>query len=74
MLERQRAHGDHRNLTPLTFNDAGESGPCFSDLIGKKGQFFMIPPFYTTRWVDISIGLQCLCNIRLEGSTLPVGM
>jgi acetyltransferase-like isoleucine patch superfamily enzyme len=52
------------NLNRLTFNDANEVRALFSDLIGKKvdDSFLLIPPFYTTGGVDISVGRNVFIN------------
>jgi acetyltransferase-like isoleucine patch superfamily enzyme len=51
-------------LNRLTFNDAEEVRALFSELIGKKvdDSFVLIPPFYTTGGVDISVGLNVFVN------------
>ena len=51
-------------LNRLTFNDAGEVRALFSELIGKKvdDSFVLIPPFYTTGGVDISVGRNVFVN------------
>ena len=51
-------------LNRLTFNDADEIRALFSDLIGKKvdDSFLLIPPFYTTGGVDISVGRNVFVN------------
>src|ERR1700692_2291337 len=60
----QRAMAIPANLNRLTFNDADEVRALFSDLIGKKvdDSFLLIPPFYTTGGVDISIGRNVFVN------------
>src|SRR5260370_37268362 len=60
----KRAMAITANLNRLTFNDADEVRALFSDLIGKKGDdsFLLIPPFYTTGGVDISIGRNVFVN------------
>lgn len=52
------------NLNRLTFNDAEEIRALFSDLIGKKvdDSFLLIPPFYTTGGVEISVGRNVFIN------------
>ncbi len=51
-------------LNRLTFNDADEVRALFSELIGKEvdDSFVLIPPFYTTGGVDISVGLNVFVN------------
>jgi len=51
-------------LNRLTFNDADAVRALFSELIGKKvdDSFLLIPPFYTTGGVDISIGRNVFVN------------
>ena len=51
-------------LNRLTFNDADAVRALFSDLIGKKvdDSFLLIPPFYTTGGVDISVGRNVFVN------------
>jgi acetyltransferase-like isoleucine patch superfamily enzyme len=51
-------------LNRLTFDDADEVRALFSDLIGKKvdDSFSLIPPFYTTGGVDISVGRNVFIN------------
>jgi acetyltransferase-like isoleucine patch superfamily enzyme len=58
----KRAMAITANLNRLTFNDADRA--LFSDLIGKKvdDSFLLIPPFYTTGGVDISIGRNVFVN------------
>src|SRR5438876_1440708 len=60
----KRAMAITANLNRLTFNDADEVRALFSDLIGKKvdDSFLLIPPFYTTCGVDISIGRNVFVN------------
>ncbi len=60
----KRAMAITANLNRLTFNDADEVRALFSDLIGKKvdDSFLLIPPFYTTGGVDISIGRNVFVN------------
>ena len=52
------------NLNRLTLNDADEVRTLFSELIGKKvdDSFLLIPPFYTTGGVDISVGRNVFIN------------
>lgn len=51
-------------LNRLTYNDAAEIRTVFSDLIGKQvdESFLLIPPFYTTGGVDISVGRNVFVN------------
>jgi acetyltransferase-like isoleucine patch superfamily enzyme len=51
-------------LNRLTFNDADAVRALFSELIGKKvdDSFLLIPPFYTTGGVDITIGRNVFVN------------
>ena len=51
-------------LNRLTYNDADEIRALFSDLIGKKvdDSFLLIPPFYTTGGLDISVGRNVFVN------------
>src|SRR5215471_16102846 len=60
----KRAMAITANLNRLTFNDADEIRALFSDLIGKKvdDSFLLIPPFYTTGGVDISVGRNVFVN------------
>jgi acetyltransferase-like isoleucine patch superfamily enzyme len=60
----KRAVAITANLNRLTFNDVDEVRALFSDLIGKKvdDSFLLIPPFYTTGGVDISIGRNVFIN------------
>src|SRR6266568_6434350 len=60
----KRAMAITATLNRLTFNDADEVRALFSDLIGKKvdDSFLLIPPFYTTGGVDISIGRNVFVN------------
>jgi acetyltransferase-like isoleucine patch superfamily enzyme len=60
----KRAMAITASLNRLTFNDADEVRALFSDLIGKKvdDSFLLIPPFYTTGGVDISIGRNVFVN------------
>ena len=66
--------GERRNQQPcqqmsnerwrLTYNDADEIRALFSDLIGKKvdDSFLLIPPFYATGGLDISVGRNVFVN------------
>jgi acetyltransferase-like isoleucine patch superfamily enzyme len=60
----KRAMAIVANLNRLTFNDAAEVRAIFGDLIGKKvdESFLLIPPFYTTGGVDISVGRNVFIN------------
>ena len=60
----KRAMAITANLNCLTFNDADEVRALFSDLIGKKvdDSFLLIPPFYTSGGVDISVGRNVFIN------------
>jgi hypothetical protein len=60
----ERAMAITATLNRLTFNDADEVRSLFSDLIGKNvdDSFLLIPPFYTTGGVDISVGRNVLVN------------
>jgi acetyltransferase-like isoleucine patch superfamily enzyme len=60
----KRAMAITANLNRLTFNDADAVRALFSDLIGKKvdDSFLLIPPFYTTGGVDISVGRNVFVN------------
>ena len=51
-------------LNRLTFDDADQVRILFSDLIGKTVDdgFLLIPPFYTTGGVDISVGRNVFIN------------
>src|ERR1700728_4039887 len=51
-------------LNRLTFNDADEIRALFSELIGKKvdESFLLIPPFYTTGGLEISVGRNVFVN------------
>lgn len=51
-------------LNRLTFDDADEVRALFSELIGKKvdDSFSLIPPFYTTGGIDISVGRNVFIN------------
>jgi acetyltransferase-like isoleucine patch superfamily enzyme len=60
----KRATAITANLNRLTFNDADEVRAMFSELIGKKvdDSFLLIPPFYTTGGVEISVGRNVFVN------------
>ena len=60
----KRATAMTANLNRLTFNDPDEVRALFSDLIGKKvdDTFFLVPPFYTTGGVDITVGRNVFIN------------
>jgi acetyltransferase-like isoleucine patch superfamily enzyme len=60
----KRAMAITATLNRLTFNDADEVRALFSDLIGKKvdDSFLLIPPFYTTGGVDITVGRNVFVN------------
>src|SRR5580692_7989662 len=60
----KRAMAITAKLNRLTFNDADEVRALFSELIGKKvdDSFVLIPPFYTTGGVDISVGRNVFVN------------
>lgn len=60
----KRAMAITATLNRLTFNDADEVRALFSDLIGKKvdDSFLLIPPFYTTGGIDISVGRNVFIN------------
>jgi acetyltransferase-like isoleucine patch superfamily enzyme len=51
-------------LNRLTLNGVDEVRALFSELIGKKvdDSFVLIPPFYTTGGIDISVGLNVFVN------------
>jgi len=51
-------------INRLTFEDADEVRILFSDLIGKTvdDSFLLIPPFYTTGGLDISVGRNVFIN------------
>ena len=59
-----RAMAITATLNQLTFNDADKVRALFGDLIGKKvdDSFLLIPPFYTTGGVDISVGRNVFIN------------
>lgn len=52
------------SLNRLTFDDADQVRTLFGDLIGKPldDGFSLIPPFYTTGGVDITIGRNVFIN------------
>jgi len=60
----KRAMAITANLNRLTFNDADEVRALFSDLISKKvdDSFLLIPPFYTTGGLDITVGRNVFVN------------
>ena len=60
----KRAMAITATLNRLTFNDADEVRALFCDLIGKKvdDSFLLIPPFYTTGGVEISVGRNVFVN------------
>jgi acetyltransferase-like isoleucine patch superfamily enzyme len=60
----KRAMAITATLNRLTYNDADEIRALFSDLIGKKvdDSFLLIPPFYTTGGLDISVGRNVFVN------------
>jgi len=64
MASVKRAMAITASLNRLTFNDADEVRALFSELIGKKvdDSFLLIPPFYTTGGVDISVGRNVFIN------------
>jgi acetyltransferase-like isoleucine patch superfamily enzyme len=51
-------------LNRLTFNDADEVRALFSDLIGKRvdESFSLIPPFYSTGGLEITVGRNVFVN------------
>jgi len=51
-------------LNRLTFNDADQVRALFGDLIGKAvdDSFLLIPPFYTTGGLEISVGRNVFVN------------
>lgn len=51
-------------LNRLTYNDADEVRALFGDLIGKTVDdgFMLIPPFYTTGGLDITVGRNVFVN------------
>ncbi len=60
----KRAMAITATINRLTFNDADAVRALFSELIGKTvdDSFLLIPPFYTTGGVDISIGRNVFVN------------
>jgi len=60
----KRAMAITATLNRLTFDDADQVRALFSDLIGKKvdDSFFLIPPFYTTGGLEISVGCNVFVN------------
>jgi acetyltransferase-like isoleucine patch superfamily enzyme len=60
----KRAMAITATLNRLTFDDADEVRALFSDLIGQgvDDSFLLIPPFYTTRGLDISVGRNVFVN------------
>lgn len=60
----KRAMAITAKLNTLTFIDAIEIRALFSELIGKKvdESFLLIPPFYTTGGVEISVGRNVFVN------------
>ena len=60
----ERAMAITANLNRLTLGDAIEVRALFSELIRKKvdDSFLLIPPFYTTCGVDISVGRNVFVN------------
>jgi acetyltransferase-like isoleucine patch superfamily enzyme len=60
----KRAMAITATLNRLTYNDEDEIRALFSDLIGKKvdDSFLLIPPFYTTGGLDISVGRNVFVN------------
>jgi acetyltransferase-like isoleucine patch superfamily enzyme len=60
----KRAMAITASINRLTFDDADEVRSLFGDLIGKKldDGFLLIPPFYTTGGVDISVGRNVFIN------------
>lgn len=51
-------------LNRLTYNEADDVRALFSELIGKKvdDSFLLIPPFFTTGGLDISVGRNVFVN------------
>lgn len=51
-------------INRLTYNDADDVRALFSELIGKKvdDSFLLIPPFFTTGGLDISVGRHVFVN------------
>lgn len=60
----KRAMALTATLNRLTFDDADQIRAVFSDLIGKTvdDSFLLIPPFYTTGGIDISVGRNVFIN------------
>lgn len=60
----KRAMALTAELNRLTFNDVEKIRALFSELIGKKvdDSFLLVPPFYTTGGVDISVGRNVFVN------------
>src|SRR3979411_2574827 len=60
----KRAMAITASLNRLTFNDADEIRALFSGLIGKQvdDSFLLIPPFYATGGLDISVGRNVFVN------------
>src|SRR5258707_7990552 len=61
---KKRGTQNPATLNRLTYNDADEIRALFSDLIGKKvdDSFLLIPPFYATGGLDISVGSNVFVN------------
>jgi acetyltransferase-like isoleucine patch superfamily enzyme len=60
----RRAMAITARLNRLTYDDADEVRALFSDLIGKPvdERFVLIPPFYTSGGVDITLGRNVFIN------------
>src|SRR3954464_5122235 len=60
----KRAMALTARLNRLTFDDADEVRALFSELIGKKvdDTFMLIPPFFTSGGVDITVGRNVFVN------------
>lgn len=60
----KRAMAITANINRLTFDDADEVRALFSELIGKKvdDSVVLIPPFYTTGGLEISVGRNVFVN------------
>ncbi len=60
----KRAMAITAKLNQLTFDDVDQIKVLFSELIGKQvdDSFLLIPPFYTTGGVEISIGRNVFIN------------
>ncbi|KXU84237.1 transferase [Paraburkholderia monticola] len=60
----KRAMAITASINRLTFNDTDQVRALFSELIGKPvdPSFVLIPPFYTTGGVDISVGRNVFVN------------